>query len=117
MHPTEAIIDKAHKIQDKSKESTERSKTKVQEIIDMGTAINSQLKDDTDKLEKQLDTLDDIHDELGQAKKQLIGIARGIAKNKLMIGLIVLLLIGILIFIITYTTKHVNLASRNSTAT
>jgi vesicle transport through interaction with t-SNAREs protein 1 len=72
----------------------------VEETIEVGTGIMSNLQDQRTTMERGLDRLRGINDKISRSSKIISGMARRVATNKLIMALIVLVLLGAIVLII-----------------
>ena len=97
---TSEITQKGLQIQEKTQESTSRTKRLIQETIEIGTAANSELKDQGEKLLKIEEDVEQVESNLKRADRQMRIFIRRRASDRIFMILIVLLGAGILAIVV-----------------
>ena len=97
---TSEITKMGLQIQEKTQESTTRTKKLLQETIEIGTAANAELKNQGEKLIKIEEDVEQVESNLKRADRQLRIFIRRMASDRIFMVLIVLLGAGILAIVV-----------------
>ncbi|VBB17939.1 hypothetical protein YASMINEVIRUS_402 [Yasminevirus sp. GU-2018] len=92
---TDAVLQKALKVQDASITSTNNMLRQVEEARNIGANTLARLGDNTDRLRQIENGLDEVDDNLKIASKQLRSFGRRIATDKIIMCLACLVIVGI----------------------
>jgi SNARE protein len=87
-------------MQEKTQESTARTKKLIQETIEIGTAANSELKDQGAKIIKIEEDVEQVESNLKRADRQMRIFIRRMASDRIFLVLIALLGAGILAIVV-----------------
>jgi len=99
------VLDQAKKTQEKSLTSLDDTLRTIEETKAVGSETSNKLKSQTEQLRKVESGIQEVQSNLKLASKQLSAFARKLATDKLIMGFIVLIIIGI-IFIIVWSATH-----------
>ncbi|KAJ3329819.1 hypothetical protein HDU76_007087 [Blyttiomyces sp. JEL0837] len=99
------ITTQAIQIQQQTQESTTRAKRIVEQTIEIGTAVNDELKKQGEQIHNIADGVDQVESNLKRADKQLRVFMRRMATDKIFLVFIFLTVIGIVIAIALYIVK------------
>lgn len=103
------LVDEGKAVQQESKASTNRAKQVLQTTIQIGQDTSEALKKQTEQLENVDKTMDLLESNLKRADKQIRIFLRRMATDKVIMGLMLLIVLGIVGAIVAYyTQKAVN---------
>mmetsp|Transcript_19492 Transcript_19492/g.31913 ORF Transcript_19492/g.31913 Transcript_19492/m.31913 type:complete len:292 (+) Transcript_19492:205-1080(+) len=89
------LVEVASKVQDKSKKSMQNQKRLIEEAKQIGAASAVKLKDQTEQIRRTADKVDEIESNLQRADKIIKAMLRGVARDKLAIGFMFLILVAL----------------------
>nr|KAJ3420014.1 hypothetical protein HK105_006217 [Polyrhizophydium stewartii] len=87
-------------IQDKTQESTARTQKVLDETINIGIAVNTELKDQGEKIRKIEEDVERVESNLRRADKQIRIFIRRMANDRIFILLILLMVVGVILAIV-----------------
>ncbi|KAJ1554778.1 hypothetical protein HK405_004093 [Cladochytrium tenue] len=104
MTPKE-ITTQALVVQRETMEATTRTKRVVEQTIEIGAAVNTELKKQGEQIHHIADAVDQVESNLTRADKQLRVFMRRMASDKIFLAFILLVVVGIIVAIILYILK------------
>jgi len=99
------IIEKADKIQKKDLQSLDRTLGIIDETSALGAETAAKLKDQTSRLEKIDEDVQEVQANLKMAEKQLRAFVRRMATDKLIMGFLVIVILAIVAVIVVSIVK------------
>ncbi|KAI9331663.1 hypothetical protein DFJ73DRAFT_856781 [Zopfochytrium polystomum] len=104
MTPKE-LTTQALKVQQETQEATSRTKRIVEQTIEIGSAVNDELRKQGEQIHNIADGVDQVESNLKRADKQLRVFMRRMSSDKIFLVMIFCVCVGIIIAIILYILK------------
>eukprot|EP01117_Protostelium_nocturnum_P004243 TRINITY_DN1558_c0_g1_i4.p1 TRINITY_DN1558_c0_g1~~TRINITY_DN1558_c0_g1_i4.p1 ORF type:complete len:225 (+),score=63.21 TRINITY_DN1558_c0_g1_i4:129-803(+) len=102
---SDQVLQKGSKVQDESIAAAKRMQEQIERTKEVGVATAAELQIQTDKLKEVGANVEQVQFNLKQANKQLRAFARRVATDKILVGFMCLLVIGIIVLIIVKIVK------------
>ncbi|KAI8618899.1 hypothetical protein BC830DRAFT_1106530 [Chytriomyces sp. MP71] len=99
------ITQQAMVVQDQTNAATNRAKVMVQQTIEIGAAVNDELKKQGEQLHNIREGIDHVESNLKRADKQLRVFMRRMSTDKIFLLFIFLIVIGLVVAIVLYILK------------
>ncbi|KAJ3091892.1 hypothetical protein HK102_012814 [Quaeritorhiza haematococci] len=101
-------------VQEKTQESVMRAKQVLEETIEIGTAVNQELKSQGEQMGKIQQDVEQVETNLKRANKQLRVFMRRMATDKIFILFIFLIVVGIIVAIVLFVLKQRGIILKSS---
>lgn len=97
---TAQLLEKGQKVQEKSLDSLGHTLQTIDSTKEVGSATAQKLHEQTEQLVKVGEQVDEMQSYLDQANKELRSFVRRIATDKIILGLICIIVVGIIVIIV-----------------